>query len=71
MSHWNPVQIINLVEKYKTHAFNKANTVIRYGVLLLFLLLLGSSRVIFFKIVAKLVKVDYFSSPDSFFFIPK
>ena len=27
MSHSNPVQIINLVEKYEMHAFNKANTV--------------------------------------------
>ena len=27
MSYWNQVQIINLVEKYKTHAFNKANAV--------------------------------------------
>ena len=55
------------------HAFNKANTVIivrSYGVLLLFLLFLGSSRVIFFKIVAKLVKVYYLNLPGSFFFIP-
>ena len=25
---WNQVQIINLVEKYRMHAFNKVNTVI-------------------------------------------
>ena len=73
MSHWNPVQIINLIEKYKTHAFNTASTVMTVAMVffLLFLLFLGSGRVIFFKIITKMVKVDYLSSPDSFFFIPK
>ena len=35
MSRWYPVQIIKLVEKYKTHTFNKANTVIigSFGIL--------------------------------------
>ena len=55
------------------HAFNKAKYSYdsSYRILLLFLLFLGSSRVIFFKIVAELMKVDSFCLPDSFFFIPK
>ena len=41
---------ISFVEKYKMRAFNKAITYgSSYRILLLFLLFLGSSRVIFFK----------------------
>ena len=65
-------KIINLVEKIQNTCFQQGQYSYHssYEVLLLFLLFLGSSRVIFLKIIAKPVKVDYLSWPNSFF-IPK